>query len=112
MRYLRIAEFIILLKKPYKTKKNPKQKAFNREVSQIRVKVKNAIGVIERYQILVQRFRNKSVKLRDQAIFLAARLSRISPKGFLKLIRNKSNGNFWIVEMIIFLPYFQILWNA
>lgn len=65
-------------KKPYKTKNRPKpkltpqQKDYNKAISSVRVKVENAIGGIKRYNILVQRFRNKSVKLRDDAIFLAA----------------------------------------
>jgi len=77
----------IPIKKPYKTNKNPdpqltpEQKAYNREVSKTRVKVENAIGGIKRYNILVQKFRNKSEKLRDQAIFLAAGIWNFS-KGF------------------------------
>jgi len=74
-------------KKPYKTKNNPDpkftpaQKEHNRQVSKVRVKVENAIGGAKRYNILVQRFRNKSKMLRDKAIFYAAGLWNFS-KGF------------------------------
>lgn len=70
----------IPFKKPYKTKNNPnpqltpEQKAHNTLVSKTRVFVENAIAGIKRYNILVQKFRNKSDLLRDQAIFLAAGL--------------------------------------
>ena len=74
----------IPFKKPYKTKKNPKpeftqeQKAYNKFVSKNRVSVENAIGGIKRYNILVQKFRNKSDSLRDKAIFIAAGLWNLS----------------------------------
>ena len=70
----------IPFKKPYKTKKNPdpkltaEQKIYNKFVSKTRVFVENAIGGIKRYNILVQKFRNKSELLRDKAIFVAAGL--------------------------------------
>jgi hypothetical protein len=70
----------IPFKKPYQTKNNPdpqltpKQKAYNKFVSKTRVIVENAIAGIKRYNILVQKFRNKSDLLRDKAIFLAAGL--------------------------------------
>lgn len=77
----------IPFKKPYRTKNNPdpkltpEQKAYNTFVSKTRVFVENAIGGIKRYNILVQKFRNKSDLLRDKAIFLAAGLWNFS-KGF------------------------------
>jgi len=70
----------IPFKKPYQTKNNPnpqltpEQKAYNKFVSQTRVFVENAIAGIKRYNVLVQKFRNKGKLLRDQAIFLAAGL--------------------------------------
>lgn len=76
----------IPFKKPYKTKNNPnpqltqEQKEYNRKVSKTRVIVENAIGGIKRYNILVQKFRNKSEQLRDKAIFIAAGLWNFSIK--------------------------------
>jgi len=70
----------IPFKKPYRTKNNkdpkltPEQKTHNKFVSKTRVLVENAIAGIKRYNILVQKFRNKSDLLRDKAIFLAAGL--------------------------------------
>ena len=70
----------IPFKKPYKTKNNPdpkltpEQKEYNKFVSSTRVLVENAIGGIKRYNILAQKFRNKSVMLRDKSIFIAAGL--------------------------------------
>ena len=70
----------IPFKKPYKTKNNPdpqltpEQKAYNKFVSKTRVLVENAIAGIKRYNVLVQKFRNKSDLLRDKAIFIAAGL--------------------------------------
>ena len=70
----------IPFKKPYKTKNNPdpqltpEQKEYNKFVSKTRVFVENAIAGIKRYNILVQKFRNKSELLRDKAIFLASGL--------------------------------------
>lgn len=70
----------IPFKKPYKTKDNPnpeltpEQKEHNKLVNKVRVKVENAIGGIKRFNILVQKFRNKSEFLRDNAIFIAAGL--------------------------------------
>lgn len=77
----------IPFKKPYKTDKNPnpqltpEQKEYNKAVSKVRVKVENAIGGIKRYNILVQKFRNKNEELRDKVIFLAAGLWNMA-KGF------------------------------
>lgn len=74
-------------KKPYKTKNNPdpkltpEQKQHNKVVGAFRVKVENAIGGIKRYNILVNRFRNKNEQLRDKAIYYAAGLWNFS-KGF------------------------------
>lgn len=71
-------------KKPYRTKNNPnpeltpEQKTYNTFVSKTRVFVENAIGGIKRYNVLVQKFRNKSDLLRDKAIFLAAGLWNFS----------------------------------
>lgn len=70
----------IPFKKPYKTKNNPdpkltdEQKEYNKFVSKTRVLVENAIGGVKRYNILAQKFRNKSTYLRDKSIFLAAGL--------------------------------------
>lgn len=75
-----VKEIKIPFKKPYKTKKNPNpkltpaQKEYNKEVSKTRVKVENAIGGIKRYNILVDRIRNKNKELRDKSIFIAAGL--------------------------------------
>lgn len=83
----KVKELKIPIKKPYKTKKKPnaqltvEQKEHNRNVSKVRVLVENAIGGIKRYNILVQRFRNKSERLRDKAIFITAGLWNFS-KGF------------------------------
>ena len=80
-------ELHIPYKKPYKTKNNPnpqlspEKKEHNRVVSQVRVKVENAIGGTKRYGALVQIFRNKSEWLLDQIIFIAAGLWNFS-KGF------------------------------
>jgi hypothetical protein len=77
----------IPIKKPYKTKNNPdpqltpEQKKHNKAVSKIRVKVENAIGGIKRYNILVQKFRNKNEDLRDKVIYIAAGLWNMT-KGF------------------------------
>jgi len=77
----------IPFKKPYKTKKNPdpqltdEQKTHNRAVSKVRVIVENAIAGIKRYNILVQKFRNKNEELRDKAIFMAAGIWNYS-RGF------------------------------
>ena len=73
-----VKDLRIPYKKPYKTEKNPEpeltseQKAHNRAVSKTRVIVENAIAGIKRYNILVQKFRNKNEELRDRAIFMAA----------------------------------------
>lgn len=81
------AELQIPVKKPYNTKKqpnrklSPEQKAHNKFVARTRVKVENAIGGIKRYPILVHKFRNKRVYLRDKAIFIAAGLWNFH-KGF------------------------------
>ena len=70
----------IPIKKPYKTKNNPKpkltleQKEHNKTVSKTRVNVENAIGGIKRYAILQNKFRNKLASLRDLSIFAAAGL--------------------------------------
>ena len=80
-------ETMIPHKKPYKSKNNPdpqltpEQKQYNTAVRRVRVKVENAIGGVKRYGILVQKFRNKSEKLRDNPIFFAAGLWNFS-KGF------------------------------
>jgi len=75
-----VKELKIPFKKPYKTENNPdpqltsEQKKYNKYVSKTRVIVENAIAGIKRYQILAQKFRNKSELLRDKVIFLAAGL--------------------------------------
>jgi len=75
-----VKELKIPYKKPYKTKNNPdpkltpQQKQYNKTIGTYRVKVENAIGGIKRYNILVHRFKNKSKRLRDKAIYYAAGL--------------------------------------
>lgn len=82
-----VKDLKIPIKKPYSTKKNPdpkltpEQKDYNKSVSKVRVIVENAIGGVKRFNILVQKFRNKSDELRDKAIFIAAGLWNFT-KGF------------------------------
>ncbi len=67
-------------KKPPKSKKNPKpeltaeQRAENKAVSQIRIFVEHAIGGMKRFNILVQRFRNRKEDFEDDAVGICAGL--------------------------------------
>lgn len=68
------------IKKPRKSKSNPDpklteaQKEYNRQISSLRVLVENVICGLKRYQILVQRFRNRSIDFADQVIEICAGL--------------------------------------
>ena len=70
----------IPIKKPRKSKKNPKpqltaeQKATNKALSQVRILVENAIAGIKRYNILVHRFRNHKADFEDDVIAICAGL--------------------------------------
>ena len=67
-------------KKPRHSKKNPdptltkEQKKYNKMMGKNRVYVENAIGGIKRFQILVNRLRNKSDFIKNAIISLAAGL--------------------------------------
>ena len=67
-------------KKPRKSKKNPnpeltpKQKAWNKVLSQARIFIEHAIGGVKRYTILVHRFRNHKTHFEDDAIGICAGL--------------------------------------
>ena len=67
-------------KKPKKTKKNPEpklsdeQKEQIRDKSRIRIYVENAIAGIKRYNILVQKYRNKRENFEDDVIAITAGL--------------------------------------
>jgi len=82
-----VLDLKIPFKKARKSKNNPnpkltpEQKQHNKEVSSVRVKVENAIGGIKRYNILVQKLRNKNTKLRDKVIYYASGIWNFS-KGF------------------------------
>jgi len=71
-------------KKPRKSKRNPapslsqEQKAENRALSQIRILVENAIGGMKRYNILVERFRNRRPNFQDDVIAISAALWNLS----------------------------------
>lgn len=68
-------------KKPRKSKANPEpeltveQKEENRVMSRIRVVVEHAIGSMKRFNILVNRFRNRKSNLVDDVAVLTAGLS-------------------------------------
>ena len=74
-------------KKPRKSKNNPnpkltdQQKEENTALSKIRIFVENAIAGIKRYNILVQKYRNKRKNFEDDVIAIAAGLwnLRIQP---------------------------------
>ena len=74
------AQVFIPEKKPKKTSKtsNPKlrddQKSRNQAISKIRIYVENAIAGIKRYNILVQKYRNKRKNFEDDVIAIAAGL--------------------------------------
>ena len=67
-------------KKPPKSKANPnpeltaEQRAENRAVSQIRIFVEHAIGGMKRFNILVQRFRNRKENFDDDSVGICAGL--------------------------------------
>ena len=71
---------LIPRKKPRKSKNNPnpcltdEQKPYNKELSKTRIMVKNAIGFIIRFNILVHAFRNKKSNFIDDVIVLCAGL--------------------------------------
>ena len=67
-------------KKPRKSKANPNpqltasQRAENRAISQIRIFVEHAIGGMKRFNILVQRFRNRKENFEDESVGICAGL--------------------------------------
>lgn len=67
-------------KKPPKSKTNPNpqltaaQQAENRAVSQVRIFVEHAIGGMKRFNILVQRFRNRKEHFEDDSVGICAGL--------------------------------------
>lgn len=71
-------------KKPRKSKHNPdtalteEQKVENRALSQIRILIENAIGGMKRYNILVERFRNRRNLFQDDVIAICAALWNFS----------------------------------
>lgn len=71
-------------KKPRLSKHNPdtaltdKQKAENRALSQVRILIENAIGGMKRYNILVDRFRNRRHNFHDDVIAISAALWNFS----------------------------------
>jgi len=67
-------------KKPRKSKKNShpelteEQRAENKAVSQVRIFIEHAIGGMKRFNILVQRFRNRKDNFEDDAVGICAGL--------------------------------------
>ena len=67
-------------KKPRKSKKNPnpelteEQRAENKAVSQVRIFIEHAIGGMKRFNILVQRFRNRKDNFEDDSVGICAGL--------------------------------------
>lgn len=67
-------------KKPRKSKKNPhpeltaEQRAENQAVSQVRIFIEHAIGGMKRFNILVQRFRNRKNYFEDDSVGICAGL--------------------------------------
>jgi hypothetical protein len=67
-------------KLPKKSKNNPapslttEEKEYNKYVSKNRVVVENAIAGLKRYNILVSKFRNKTIQFADEMIELSAGL--------------------------------------
>jgi hypothetical protein len=67
-------------KKPRKSQKNPapaltaEQRAANKAVSQVRIFIEHAIGGMKRFNILVQRFRNRKADFEDDSIGICAGL--------------------------------------
>ena len=74
------AQIFIPEKKPKKTVKNTnskltaEQKNLNKAKSKIRIYVENTIAGIKRYNILVQKYRNKRKNFEDDVIAIAAGL--------------------------------------
>jgi hypothetical protein len=71
-------------KKPRKSKRHPDtaltdaQKAENRALSQVRILIENAIGGMKRYNILIDRFRNRRGNFQDDVIAICAGLWNFS----------------------------------
>ncbi len=67
-------------KKPRKSKKNSnpelteEQRAENKAVSQVRIFIEHAIGGMKRFNILVQRFRNRKKNFEDDSVGICAGL--------------------------------------
>lgn len=67
-------------KKPRKSKKNPhpeltaEQRAENQAVSHVRIFIEHAIGGMKRFNILVQRFRNRKDNFEDDSVGICAGL--------------------------------------
>lgn len=67
-------------RKPRKSKKNPApelntaQKEANKTLSQVRIFVEHAIGGMKRYNILVNKFRNRKADFEDHVIGICAGL--------------------------------------
>ena len=67
-------------KKPRKSQKNPtpeltaEQQAENDAVSQVRILIEHAIGGMKRFNILVQRFRNRKDYFEDDSVGICAGL--------------------------------------
>lgn len=79
-KYFEIKELLMPHKKPRKSKQNPDpkltddQKAFNKQVSSIRIAVEHAIGGLKQFGILVQVFRNRVEDFDDLVVEIAAGL--------------------------------------
>ena len=73
-RYFKIANLIMPIKKPRKSKNNPtpeltkEQKDFNKNMSSQRVVVEHVIGAIKRFKILTDVFRNN--RENDEDLFI------------------------------------------
>lgn len=71
-------------KKPRRSKANPnptltdQQKEENRQMSQVRVVVENAIAGLKRFNSLVHKFRNRKVNFVDEVVLAAAGLHNLS----------------------------------
>lgn len=72
------------VKKPPKSKTNPNpqltaaQKESNQAISQIRIRIENAIAGLKRYNILVHAFRNRKETFDDKVIDVCAGLWNFS----------------------------------
>ena len=71
-------------KKPRKSKKNPtsalsaEQRSENTALSQVRIFIEHAIGGMKRFNILVQRFRNRKEDFEDDSIGICAGLWNVT----------------------------------